>query len=418
MNGLPASKRGAALLFIFITVVLDMMAFGIIAPVFPKLVLNFQGGDATRAAEILGIFGTAFAVMQFFFSPLLGMLSDRFGRRPVILISTFGLGIDYIIMALAPNLWWLFAGRVISGITAASMTTAGAYIVDVTPAEKRAGGFGIIGAAFGIGFVLGPALGGFFGGLNPRLPFWIAAGFSLAGWLYGLLVLPESLPPEKRATRLSWARANPVGSLKLFASHRALLGLAAVYFIGYIGHLSLGNIWVLYAIYRYDWSQTTIGLSLALVGALTVVVSALAVKRAVARFGERNTMLLGLAFAASGFVLFGFAANVTLFWLGIPFMALFGLMGPAGQTMMSHLVKPHEQGELQGAINSMRAIAMLIGPGLFTGTFAAFIDPHRAWQFPGAPWLLSALLMLTALALALRVTRSAVTSVVAEAQRA
>src|SRR6266540_7012967 len=226
----PQGPRRAALAFIFVTIVLDMLALGMIAPVLPKLVERFVGGDTAHAAEIYGLFGTVWALMQFFFSPVLGALSDRFGRRTVILLSNFGLGLDYIFMALAPTLWWLFAGRVISGITAASYPTAGAYIADVTPPEKRAAGFGMIGAAWGVGFVMGPALGGLLGKVNPRLPFWAAAGVTLLNALYGLFVLPEALAPESRKA-FSWRRANPVGSLALLRSHPELLGLSSVNFI-------------------------------------------------------------------------------------------------------------------------------------------------------------------------------------------
>src|SRR6476620_3532095 len=224
MTATPVPLRRAAFAFIFITVLLDMLAIGIVVPVLPKLILDFVGGDAVRGADYLGLFGTAWALMQFLFSPALGALSDRFGRRPVILISNFGLGLDYILMALAPSLAWLFVGRLISGITAASISTAYAYIADVTEPEKRAARFGLLGVAFGVGFVLGPALGGIAGSVEPRLPFWIAAGLSLCNGLYGLLVLPESLPPERRAP-FRWWRANPVGSLVLLRSHPQLMRL-------------------------------------------------------------------------------------------------------------------------------------------------------------------------------------------------
>src|SRR3977135_1570069 len=253
----------AAVIFIFITVTLDMLALGLIAPVLPKLVLNFLGGDAPSAAKMFGIFGTVWALMQFIFSPVLGVLSDRFGRRPVILLSNLGLGLDYIVMALAPTLGWLFVGRVISGINAASITTGTAYVADVVEPEKRAGAFWMIGAAFGVGFVLGPALGGLLGNSDPRLPFWVAGGLSLANALYGFLILPESLPLEKRQA-FALRRANPVGALVLLRSHPELFRLATIQFIGYIAH-EVFNVWALYAIFRYAWREGTIGLSLAIV---------------------------------------------------------------------------------------------------------------------------------------------------------
>src|SRR5437764_8405774 len=243
--------RKAAVVFIFITVMLDMLALGLIAPVLPKLILTFLGGNATSAATWLGVFGTVFALMQFFFSPVLGVLSDRFGRRPVILLSNLGLGLDYVVMALAPSISWLFVGRIISGITTSSIPTAMAYIADVTPREKRAAAFGMIGMAFGVGFAFGPAIGGLLGSVTPRLAFWVSAGLSLTNWLYGYLFVPESLSPERRKN-FSLGRANPVGSLVLLRSHPELWRLAVIQFLAYTAH-NVFSVWVLYAIYRYAW---------------------------------------------------------------------------------------------------------------------------------------------------------------------
>ncbi|MGH7186854.1 MAG: MFS transporter, partial [Pseudomonadota bacterium] len=287
--------RRAALAFIFITVMLDMLALGMIIPVLPRLVMDFVGGDTASASKIYGLFGTAWALMQFLFQPLAGALSDRVGRRPVVLLSNLGLGLDYVLMALAPNLIWLFIGRIISGITAASFSTAGAYIADVMPPEKRAGGFGMIGAAFGIGFVLGPAFGGLLGGMDPRLPFWVAAGFSLANLLYGYFILPESLPRERRAS-LTLGRANPLGSLKLLRRHRELLGLALVHFLYNLAHHSLPSVFVLYAFYRYGWDERIVGLTLAGVGVCAMVVQGGMIRPVVTWIGERWTLLFGLLF--------------------------------------------------------------------------------------------------------------------------
>jgi len=398
-----AKARGAALVFIFITVVVDVLALGIIIPVLPKLVEGFLGGDTARAAEIFGLFGTVWALMQFIFSPVLGALSDRFGRRPVILISCFGLGLDYIFMALAPTLWWLFAGRVISGITAASYPTAGAYIADVTPPEKRAAGFGMIGAAWGVGFVMGPALGGLLGKANPRLPFWAAAGLTLLNALYGLFVLPESLAPESRKA-FSWRRANPVGSLALLRSHPELLGLSSVNFIYMLAHQVLPSVFVLYAGFRYGWDAPATGLTLTVVGIFNIIVQAGLVKRIVARFGERRALLAGLLCGGVGFAIFGLAPTGGAFLGALPIFAFMGLFGPAAQGLMTRRVGPSEQGQLQGANSSIIGITGLIGPGLFTMTFASFIGPHRDWRLPGAPFLLATLLMAVALVLAWRVT--------------
>jgi MFS transporter, DHA1 family, tetracycline resistance protein len=398
-----AKKRSAALVFIFITVVVDVLALGIIIPVLPKLVEGFMGGDTARAAEIFGLFGTVWALMQFVFSPVLGALSDRFGRRPVILISCFGLGFDYILMAMAPTLWWLFAGRVISGITAASFPTAGAYIADVTPPEKRAEGFGMIGAAWGVGFVMGPALGGLLGGVNPRLPFWVAAGLTLLNALYGLFVLPESLAPESRKV-FAWRRANPIGSLILLRSHPELLGLSSVNFIYFLAHQVLPSVFVLYASFRYGWDESAVGLTLAVIGVFTIVVQAGLVKRAVARFGERRSLFVGLLCGGAGYAIFGLAPAGIVFLGALPVFAFMGLFGPAAQGLMTRHVGPSEQGQLQGANSSIMGITGLIGPGLFTLTFASFIGAHRDWRLPGAPFLLAALLMAMALVLASLVT--------------
>jgi DHA1 family tetracycline resistance protein-like MFS transporter len=402
MTTASVAPRRAALAFIFITVVLDMLAVGMIVPVLPNLVVSFEGGDTARAAQMFGVFGTAWALMQFIFSPVLGGLSDRFGRRPVILLSNLGLGLDYVLMALAPSLGWLFVGRVISGITSASFATAGAYIADVTPEEKRAGAFGLLGAAFGIGFVLGPAIGGVLGSIGPRLPFWLAAGCSLANACYGFFILPESLPAQRRAP-FAWRRANPIGSLTLLRSHPQLLGLAAANFLASVAHEVLPSTFVLYAGYRYAWNQSTVGLFLAGIGVGGMVVSGGLVRPMVGWLGERRALLTGLAFGAAGFAVYGLAPSSAWVWLGVPLQALWGLAGPSAQGLMTRRVERTEQGQLQGANSSLRGIAGLIGPGLFTLTFARAIGPDRAAHIPGAPMLLAAGLVFSALLVAWRV---------------
>jgi DHA1 family tetracycline resistance protein-like MFS transporter len=397
--------RKAAIAFIFAIVLLDVIALGIVIPVLPKLVESMVG-ETARGAEIFGLFGTAWALMQFFCSPLLGALSDRFGRRPVLLISMAGHGLDYILMAVAPNLIWLFVGRVISGITAASFGTAYAYIADVTEPEKRAQNFGVVGAAFGVGFVLGPALGGILGAYDPRLPFWVAAGFSLANAAYGYLFVPESLPPERRMA-FSLARANPVGSLKLLRRRPELSGLAGVNFLHQLAHASLPAIAVLYTSYRYGWDSQMMGLSLAAIGIMSGLVQGTLIKPIVARIGERRTLLVGLLFGAAGFAIYGVASTGLQFWAGIPVMALWGIAGAATQAMMSKLVTASEQGQLQGANASIMAVAGLIGPGLFSLTFAWSIGRGGAAQLPGLAFLLAAALLVVAVALAWQVTRGA-----------
>ncbi|HVF72535.1 MAG TPA: TCR/Tet family MFS transporter [Chthoniobacterales bacterium] len=397
------TPRKAAIVFIFITVTLDMLALGLIMPVLPKLVLNFLEGDAPDAAKMFGVFGTVFALMQFVFSPMLGVLSDRFGRRPVILLSNLGLGLDYIVMALAPTLTWLFVGRVISGITAASINTGTAYLADIVEPEKRASAFGMIGAAFGVGFVLGPALGGLLGDSDPRLPFWVAGGLSLANALYGYFVLPESLPPEKRKA-FTLRRANPIGSLLLLRSHPELFRLSTIQFIGSLAH-EVFNVWALYAIFRYAWREGTIGLSLALVGVCSVVMSTWLVPAMISKFGERRTLYIGQFFSALGMAFAGLAPTGFYFFLAIPVMMLWTISNPAAQGMMTRRVSESEQGELQGALGSLSSLAWIIGPGLFTFTFAWFINQERGWNFPGAPWFLGALLLFVAMFMATRIPK-------------
>lgn len=405
-TGLAARRRQAAVVFIAITIVIDVLGFGIIIPVLPRLVEQFMGGDAARGAAMYGVFGTVWALMQFFFSPLLGAISDRFGRRPVILISCFGLGLDYIVMALAPSIGWLLLGRVASGICASSFSTSFAYIADVSPPEKRAAAFGFIGAAFGIGFVLGPALGGVLGDINPRLPFWGAACLALLSACYGLFVLPESLPPSRRDA-FRWRKANPVGALELLRSHRELMGLASINFLYQLAHCVLPSMYVLYTSYRYGWNVRTVGLTLMMVGVLNILVQGLLVRPTVARFGERGAMYAGLLFGICGFSGFALAPSAVWMWASLPVFALWGLVSPGLQGLMSRRVTAQEQGKLQGANGSITSIAGLIGPTVFTQSFAYFIDPHRAWTVPGMPFFLAAAMLIPALLLALLVPRPA-----------
>jgi MFS transporter, DHA1 family, tetracycline resistance protein len=393
--------RNAAVAFIFVTILLDMFALGLIMPILPKLVESFVDNDTASAARIFGLFGTAWAAMQFIFSPILGGLSDRFGRRPVVLLSNFGLALDYVLMALAPSLIWLFIGRMISGITSASVSTAFAYIADITPPERRATVFGKVGAAFGAGFIVGPAIGGLLGHADPRLPFWVAAGLSFANTLYGLLILPESLPPERRSP-FRWKSANPLGALKLLRTDRVLAGLSIANFVAQLAHVVLPSTFVLYATYRYDWSTRTVGLTLALVGVCAMVVQGAGIGPIVRRIGERRALLLGLGCGAIGFLIFGAAPTGPLFWLGIPVMALWGLAGAATQALMTQLVAPDQQGQLQGATTSVQSVSQLVGPFLFTLIFAYFIGARAPLQLPGAPFLLASALLVLALAIAAR----------------
>jgi len=403
----PPEGRGprqAAIVFIFITVVLDVLSLGVVLPVLPKLIDGFLHGDTARAAEWFGLLATMWAFMQFFFSPVMGALSDRFGRRPVILFANFGLGCDYIVMALAPSLPWLFLGRAISGITGASFSAAWAYVADVSTPEKRAASFGIVGAAWGLGFVIGPAMGGLLGGIDPRLPFWVAAGLTLANALYGVFVLPESHPKERRVA-FSWKRANPVGALVLLKRHPGLLPLAGVNLVYYTCHQALSTVFVLYSGYRYGWGIREVGLALSVVGILNVFVQAGLVRPLVARVGERVPLVLGLACGALGMLLFGWAPTAKLFWIGMPVLAFMGLYGPAMQATLTKRVLPTEQGRLQGANTSTMGIAGMVGPTLFTFTFAHFIAARNGTPLPGAPFYLAATLLTLAAVAAVFLTR-------------
>jgi MFS transporter, DHA1 family, tetracycline resistance protein len=400
-------RRRAAVMFVFVTVAIDMLAFGIIIPVLPHLIVQLIGGSIARAAVWSSGFGTLFMLMQFVSSPIQGALSDRFGRRTVILISSFGLGVDFVVMALAPVLWLLFVGRAVSGVCAGSFSTANAYIADITPREKRAAAFGLMGAAFAIGFIVGPALGGFLGHFWIRLPFWVAAGLALLNFCYGLLVLPESLPPDRRSARVDWRHANPLGSLLLLRRYPQVLALAAVFFLLALAQFSLNSTYVLYTDFRYGWGPQTVGYTLALVGVLTGIVQAVLVRRWMPRLGERRMILAGLAFLIVGYMLFGFAPDAWMFVAGIPFLCLGGLAGPPAQSLVTHQVDAREQGRLQGALTSLQSLAGVFGPALFANLFALFISKHAPTSdLPGAAFVLAAALALAALLLTLRATRS------------
>jgi DHA1 family tetracycline resistance protein-like MFS transporter len=394
----------AAFAFIFITVLLDMLALGIIVPVLPKLIIRFEHGDMSMAATQTGIFAFVWAAMQFVFAPVMGALSDRFGRRPVVLLSNFGLGCDYLLMALAPTLSWLFVGRVISGITAASFPTANAYIADVTPPEKRAAKFGMLGAAFGLGFIVGPALGGMLGGMGLRYPFWAAAALSLTNALYGFFILPESLPKKRRAA-FNPRKANPLGALKLLRSHPELLGLATALFLYYNAHEALPSMFVIYTDYRYHWGPQLTGWALAGVGVGSTIVSALLISLAIRTLGEVRTLYIGLLCGVAGFSVFAAAPSTPIFMIGIPLLSLWGLSSPPMQSLMSRRVGPTEQGQLQGALMSLFGVAGMIAPLVFTQVFAVAISPRWALHFPGAPYWLAAVLMLGSFTIAWSVTR-------------
>jgi MFS transporter, DHA1 family, tetracycline resistance protein len=386
------ARSRAAFVFIFITVVLDMISFGIIIPVFPQLILRLQGGDMAGAAAIFGIFGTAFAVMQFIFSPVQGALSDRFGRRPVILLSNLGLGLDYIVMALAQTIPLLFVGRLVSGATSASFSISGAYVADVTPPQERAARFGMLGAAFGAGFIIGPAIGGLLGAVDLRAPFWAAAVLSITNFLYGVFILPESLPADRRSP-FRFHAANPIGAVRFLGSRPVLLSLATAMLFAFLAHDAIPNTWVLYTTYRFSFDERAIGVSLAIVGAASLVVNGFLVGRVVKWIGEYNTLLTGIGFGIVSELLFCFAPTTWLLLGTLPIYSLAGLSGGPFQSIATREVQSNEQGQLQGALTALRSMVTLVTPGVYTGIFALFVGPLVGVGLPGAPYLLAAILM-------------------------
>jgi DHA1 family tetracycline resistance protein-like MFS transporter len=398
-------RRKAAIAFILVTALLDIVAMGIIIPVFPALVEEFTGSNAD-AGWINGVFVALWALMQFVASPIIGSLSDQHGRRPVILLSTVGLAADYVLMALAPSLWWLALGRIVAGITSSSFTTAFAYMADITPPEGRARAYGLIGAAFSAGFVAGPVLGGFLGEISPRAPFWAAAGMSGLAFLYGWLVLPESLAVESRM-KFSWARANPFGAMMLLRSHPELSGLAVVNFLLYFAHHVFSAVFVLYAAHRYGWGPWQVGVLLSLVGVLDMIVQGLVVGPVVKRFGDRATMVFGLFGGATGIACMGLAPTGLLFTLAMIPNALWGLAMPTLQSLMTRHVSESEQGQLQGANMSVASIAGVASPLFFGAVYSFTVAPGSLLPFSGTAFLIAALVLLAAAVIGWLVARQA-----------
>lgn len=368
----------AAFGFIMATILLDMLAMAIVLPVLPRLIGDLADGDAVLTAHVFGIFGAAWAAMQFIAAPVLGALSDRFGRRPVILLSCLGQALDFTIMALAPSITWLLVGRVLSGASSANVAAANAYIADVTPLERRAAAFGISGVAAALGFVLGPALGGLLGGLSLRLPFWFAAGLSLANFFYGLIGVPESLPHRARI-RLSLWRLNPFSALAMLR-RRTVTAPASIYAIGILAQQAIPSVLVLYVQDRFGWTPVLIGAALAAAGIGFALVGGLLVHPVVRRLGETRTLAIGLCAGAAGFAVFGLAQDSRIFWIGVPVISFWALAMPALQGIMGHRIGSSEQGRLQGLLASLSGLAALIGPLLFTTVYATSLRRHGGIQ--------------------------------------
>jgi DHA1 family tetracycline resistance protein-like MFS transporter len=404
--------RAAAFRFVFAVALMNAVSFGIMIPVLPNLIKQLVGGDTATASTWNVLFAVTWGVMQLFCGPILGMLSDRIGRRPVLLISLLGLAVDFLFMAFAPNLAWLFVGRVINGMTAASFSTANAYVADVTEPKDRAKAFGWMGSAFSFGFLIGPVFGGFLAGefmhgylgdFALRVPFLVAAGLTAINWFYGLFVLPESLPVERRITKFNWAKANPLGSLAFLRAHGELLGLASVGFLFQLAHTVLPSIFVLYAGYRYNWGSDMVGLTMMLTGILGITVQSLFVGPVVAKIGERGALLVGTFGGAVGFALYGLAPNGWAYIASAPVFALMSFLQPGLQGLMTRRVGPQEQGQLQGANQSLQGIASVTGPIIFGLTFAWAVRQDATVHMPGLPIFIASALLVGAFLLALRV---------------
>jgi DHA1 family tetracycline resistance protein-like MFS transporter len=398
------TSQKPALGFIFVTLFLDILGIGLIVPVLPDLVKSFRGNNVADAASMVGWLTSVFALMQFVCAPILGSLSDQFGRRPVILISLLGTGLDYILLAVAPNLGWFFVGRLVNGATSANITAAGAYIADISPPEKRAANFGIIGAAFGLGFIAGPLIGSQLGAYSLRLPFEAAAGLALLNWIYGFFVLPESLAPSNRR-KFSWRRANPVGSFGALRRFPVIVGLAQSFFLINLAQSSLQSIWVLYTGYRYHWSERQVGLSLAVIGLMAAIVQGGLARRIIPALGERRAIVFGLlvsvfnmtgyALASSGWMIYCILIVGSVGWIATPSL----------QGLISKAAPPDEQGAVQGAMMSLNSVAAVVAPIVGTMVFAYSIQEGTSHHFPGAVFLVNAVLMLVAMSLTVRTLR-------------
>jgi DHA1 family tetracycline resistance protein-like MFS transporter len=400
-------RRRAAFGFIFACALMNAVSFGIMIPVLPNLIKQFVRGDTAAAAQWTVVFATVWGVMQLVCGPVLGMMSDRFGRRPVLLISLGGLAIDFMVMAFAPNIAWLFVGRALNGLTAASFATANAYVADMTAPEQRARMFGWMGSALSFGFLLGPVLGGALADINLRLPFLVAGGLTAINWLYGVFVLPESLQPGRRARTFDWRRANPIGSLDFLRRHGALLGLAGVGFLFQLAYTVGPTIFVLYGGYRYHWRPGATGLAMMATGGLGVVVQTLLVGPVVARIGERGALLLGAAAGSAAFALYGLAPTGWLYLAAAPVFAALSFFQPGLQGLMTARVTPGEQGRLQGANQCLQGVASVLGPILFGVTFGWSIRHEATLHAPGLAFLVASALLAAAFALAVKVARPA-----------
>lgn len=393
------NKKTAAIGFIFITLLIDITGWGIIIPVIPKLIKELINGDISEAAKIGGWLTFAYSITQFIFAPLIGNLSDKYGRRPILLISLFGFSLDYLFLSMAPTIAWLFIGRIIAGITGASITTATAYIADISTPENRAKNFGMVGAAFGLGFIIGPVMGGLLGQYGARVPFYAAALLCLLNFLYGFFILPESLIKENRRA-FEWKRANPIGALLNLKKHPKLLGLMTSLFILYVASHAVHSNWSYFTIYRFNWDEKMVGISLGIIGLLVGVVQGGLIRWINPKLGNEKSIYLGIALYTLGMFLFAFATESWMMFVFLIPYCLGGIAGPAMQSVVSGYVSPSEQGEIQGTMTSLMSASSIIGPPLMSTIFYYFTHEGAPFQFPGAPFVLGGLLMLISTVLA------------------
>lgn len=393
--------KQAAVGFIFVTVLIDIMGIGIIIPIVPELIQELTDFSNSKSAFYGGLLAATYAVMQLLFAPILGGLSDNYGRRTLLLISLFGLGLDYLVIVFAPTLAWLFVARIISGICGSSFTVANAYIADISEAKDRAKNFGMVGAAFGLGFIIGPTLGGVLGEFGTRVPFMVAAGITLVNWLYGYFMVPESLSAANKRS-FSWRRANPIGTLKSISSNKVIVPLLISLFMIYIASHATQSNWSFYAKEKFAWTPLQIGLSLGFVGVMVALVQGFIVPRVVKRFGEIKAVYTGFAFNALGLTLFALVSEPWMVYAVIVPFALGGLAGPSLQSIMAGQTEANAQGELQGGLTQIMTLTAIIGPPLMTGVFRYYTDPANEVYFPGAPFILAAVLALLSILVAYR----------------
>ena len=390
---MSSNKKSAAIGFIFITMLIDITGWGIIIPVIPKLIQELIHGDVSEAAKIGGWIAFSYAITQFIFSPIIGNLSDKFGRRPIILVSLFAFGLDYILLALAPTITWLFIGRIIAGISGASITTASAYIADVSTPENRAKNFGMIGAAFGLGFIIGPVIGGLLGQYGSRVPFYAAAVLCMLNFLYGYFILPESLSKDNRR-EFSLKRANPIGAFLNLKRYPQLIGLVISIFLLYTAAHAVHSNWSYYTIYKFNWDEKMIGISLGAIGLLVGLVQGVLIRWVNPKLGNEKSIYVGMALYTFGMILFALATESWMLFVFLIPYCLGGIAGPAMQSVISGQVPANEQGEIQGTLSSLMSASAIVGPPMMSTVFYYFTHKEAPFQFAGAPFVLGAFLML------------------------